>query len=100
MWTTLTSGPEQKRSAFALRAPDLNDIVITVGQTVDLGASDLNFKWIGVYRQVGGVWMRIKQIFSPSAELPVVDSPEPFAFGGKSYVSFLAVKDLHERGRA
>ena len=91
----MTSGPEHKRTPIALRAPDLNAIVITGGQTGDLGASDhLNFKWIGVYGQVGGVWTRIKQIFSPSAELPVVDSQEPFAFGGKSYVSFLAVKDF------
>jgi hypothetical protein len=90
--TTLTSGPVHKSKPFAARAPDLgNEVVLTAAETDDAtGGYD---KWIGVYRQLNGVWTRIKQIFSPSAELPAVDSVEPFVFGGKTYISFLAIKD-------
>jgi hypothetical protein len=97
--TTLTSGPVHKSQPSAVRAPDLgNDVVLTARETDDvtppapiLSGEGSYDKWIGVYRQLNGIWTRIKQIFPP-AELPAVDSVEPFVFGEKTYISFLAIK--------
>jgi hypothetical protein len=89
--TVITSGPPDKVMPFALNAPEFDgEPVIVCAET---GASRQGITAVGVYRRTGRGWEQIKRITSPNPALPAVDSPEPFTVGGKTYVSFLVLRD-------
>lgn len=85
--TQLTTDAGDKERPYMWKAPDFNNELMLFAR-VD--------KNIRVYRRIAGVWTAIYTIQSPA---PVVSggpdyswmaSPEPFVYGGKSYVSFMA----------
>jgi len=75
--TQLTFDPGEKNNPFMWRAPEFNNELVFNATT--------SGTFIGIYRNIGGVWTRIKVIKPPSPR-PFILSPEPFVFNGYSFI--------------
>jgi hypothetical protein len=84
----VTTSPIDKGSVFFFEAPELGGELLMY--TTHAIIAD-NPDRVVVYRRIGGVWTPIKEISTPPG-FPFVVSPEPFVWGGRSYVSFLATR--------
>lgn len=80
----LTSGPTNKSRSFAWHAPELGRELIFMATEVN-PANPLSGSSVGIYREINGVWRKIKTIQPPS-ENQYVGNTDFFVFDGKSYI--------------
>jgi len=80
----LTFDPGDKNNPFMWRAADFNNELIFFATT--------SGTYAGVYRQINGVWTKIKEVKPPSPR-PFLLSPEEFYFNNRSYLYFLMSDD-------
>jgi hypothetical protein len=84
--TQITTSPEAKGATFIWRAPEYGgELVMFTTHGDDAG----NPTQVVLYRLTDGVWTPTYTVQAPPG-VPYVVSPEPFTFGGRSYVSFVA----------
>jgi hypothetical protein len=89
-WTQLTFDATNKSSAFMWRAPEFNNELVFMALEGD-PEDPLAGKSVGIYRLINNQWTKVKTLQPPS-KYNSVDSPEPFVYNGKSYISMLTVK--------
>ncbi len=78
--TQLTFDPTQKKSPWAWHESQLDNELVFFAV--------LDQQTIGVYRQNDqGEWVQVETIAPSATGYPFIISPEPFFYGGKSYIS-------------
>ena len=82
--TQITFGANHKYNPATFIAPEFNEPMITTMQ---------NKTAVAVWRNVAGVWEKHHTINLPTSK-GYVSSPEPFTYGGKSYVAVVAADAL------
>jgi hypothetical protein len=87
--TQLTFDASDKKDAFMWKAPEFNN------ELVFFCRSDSTH--IPVYRKIGRRWTKIHTIKPPSIRA-YINSPEPFVYNGKSYISLVTLDDLDKKG--
>ncbi|MBI3156612.1 MAG: hypothetical protein HYZ20_14545 [Burkholderiales bacterium] len=76
----LTSDPSNKDEIWMWRAPEFGNEYVF--------ATVVDSCCIRIYRQVGGVWTPVHSIDAPAfAGKPAIFSPEPWVYGGRSYLA-------------
>lgn len=90
-FTQLTFDALPKGDLFMWRAPEFNNNLVFL---VLEGPSPntVGFTTVGIYRNVGSNWIKIKTIELPSAK-QFVSSPQPFVYNGRSYISMTAADE-------
>ncbi len=90
----LTTNQTQKGAVFMWQAPEYGgELLIMVKESE--GPNSRLFSSVGIFRNIGGEWVRIKRIQPPS-DLAEIRSPEPFTYQGKSYISMLVEDDKQD----
>ncbi|NEQ20418.1 MAG: hypothetical protein F6K28_14455 [Microcoleus sp. SIO2G3] len=79
--TQLTFNPGNKGPIFMWKAPEFNNELVFFCLSDGLTS-------MPIYRKIDDNWTIIHTIVPPSTG-PYINSPEPFVYNGKSYVSFL-----------
>lgn len=86
--TQLTFEPSHKFLPYMWMAPEFGEILMM---------TMLDTEAVGIYRQDVSGWNLIHTINLPTSK-PFVHSPEPFVYGGKSYILLVAADQLGSGG--
>jgi hypothetical protein len=89
VYEQLTTTGSDKGSVFFFNSPELGGEQMFFATVADTGGAPVQ---MGVFRNIGGAWQRIKLLTSPPG-YPYVVSPEPMITPTGSYVVFLASKE-------
>jgi hypothetical protein len=89
--TQLTFDALGKDNPYMWRAPEFNNELVFFALESGQPVVGNNATSIGVYRNINGVWTKIKNIVPPS-QFPYINSPEFFVYNNKSYI-FMVMKN-------